>query len=223
MSIKFELPLDIDRKLYQQLDYALVLTYTRAAKAAQEAVRLSLPRSFTIRNSFVSNGIRTEAATKNNPVAAVFGRTEGPFSIDFMIPQETGAVKTPTRGRRNLAIPVNINKGKKGLIAKQNRPKALLDSGDYKSTRTRLNRVFKVDESTPKRQRHGLEPGIYASHPRRKSHKTGSKGLTMLYAFEKKGKIKPRFEFRDTAIKAAQDAMPKLFYAALTEAIRTAR
>ena len=230
MPIRFDFSEEIERKLFKQIDFALVRTYTKAAYAAQQAIRESLPQRFTLRNNFVLNSIRVQAATKADPTAAVYVPTEGPYNANFLIRQELGGIKTP-KGNY-LAIPVNVKRSRAnkkgvggGIIGKNERPRALLQAGQYKSSRRSLNRVFLITDTEPKenRYRHNLVPGIYASHPNRASHKKGSRGLTLLYVLEPAGRIGARFKFRETGIKAAQRALPGLFAEALSDALRTVR
>lgn len=208
MPLTFNLPLDFERKLFEQLDFALVRTYTKAAQVAQAAVRAKIPQHFVLRNNFVLNGIRTQSATKQDPTAYVFGRTEGPFSIAFMLLHETGGIKKPRN--RNLAIPTgNVKRNKRDIVTKANRPRAQRE----KPT------VFTITRSTPHRYRHDMQPGIY-----RRGHRGKEKRkVILLFAFQPRARIKAQFNFVDTAIKAAQAALPKLFEESLIEAIRTAR
>ncbi len=233
MPIFFDFPKEIERRLFKQIDFALVRTYTKAAQVAQQAIKESLPQRFTLRNNFVLNSIKIQAATKEHPIASVYVPTEGRPNADFLIRQELGGIKTPSG--KYLAIPINIKRSRAnkrgvggGIIGKDERPRALLQRGDYKSTRKRINRVFLIDSSTPARyrkERNGrmLPFGIYAAHPNRANHKKGGQGLTLLYALVPSGHVKPVFEFRETGLREAQRALPGLFAESLAEALRTAR
>jgi hypothetical protein len=228
MPLFIDIPTEIDRQIFKQLDFAIVRTLTKAAQVAQKAIQDSLPQRFTLRNTFVFNSIRTKAATKADPTAAVYVPTDGKYNADFLIRQETGGFKVP--GGKYLAIPENIKRSRAnrkgvggGIIRGQDRPRELLSAGSYRSTRRRENRVFKIDDSTPQRYRHGLKFGIYAAHPNQKNHRTGNQGITLLYSFVPRAKVPQRFHFQATATQAAQDALPGLFQDSLNEALRTAR
>jgi hypothetical protein len=228
--LKFEFPTDIERKLFKQLDFALVLTFTRAAYTAQKAVRESLPQHFVLRNSFVSKGIQAEKATKQNPVATVFARTEGPFNIDFMLLQETGGTKTPKGQHLAIAPYKSIRQHKPAKQGK--RPRDLLKMATHSTwapgralkDRKTVNIGFRfmITESTPHRYSHGMPPGIY-ERTWKGSAKNGKSSLILLFQFKRKVPVEAKFKFRETAIKAAIDAMPKLFEDALIQAVKTAR
>lgn len=228
--LSIEFPTTIERTIERQLAFALVLTYTRCAQAAQAAVRSKLPQQFTLRNNFVSQGIKVDPATKADPEAFVYLPTDGQYSLDFMIIQETGGTKFPRVGK-HLAIPMSVKRKRgrrgaiEGIIDEANRPKQLLATRDYKGARGRLNRVFLIDENTPERQRHGLFPGVYASNPRRKGkHRAGiGEGLTMLYMLVPDADVDQRFDFLDTCEATVKAQGQGIFSDALTQAVRTAR
>jgi hypothetical protein len=210
--LKFEFPTDIERKLFKQLDFALVLTYTKAAQAAQKAVRESLHQRFILRNSFVEKSIRIDPATKKNPVATVFVPTEGKYNADFLLLQETGGIKTPKKDT-HLAIPAGVNRTKYGIIKKRDMPDAL---------RTRKS-VFAIKETTIRRHKHRLQPGIYQRVGPNKNRSKDTWKLKRLFTFKKGAPVEARFQFQKTAIKAAIEALPKAFEDALVQALRTAR
>jgi hypothetical protein len=103
---------------FRQFPFASALALTRTAQDAQLEERRELPRRFTIRNNWVSQGIRIKTASKADLQAVVFQRD------DFMQLQETGGTKTP-RGR-SLAIPESVRTNKKGIVTRGQRPRALL-------------------------------------------------------------------------------------------------
>lgn len=226
MPIRFEFSEQIEQKLLKQLDFALVRTYTKAAQVAQQAVRDSLPQRFQLRRrAFISNSIRVEAATKEHPVATVFVPTDGPYNADFLVRQELGGTKLPTRGHKHLALPPPFVEGARRVIVKQGkRPSDLLKIATHTSLKTRkvIQGFFKIDESTPNRYRHGLHPGIYQRGGAGKGNK-GKRKLKTMFLFERQGHMDARFRFRETAMRAAQQAMPGIFAASLDEALRTAR
>jgi hypothetical protein len=215
--LKFEFPTDIERKLFKQLDFALVLTYTKAAQAAQKAVQKSLPHLFVLRNTFVMNSIRMEKATKQNPVATVFVPTEGKYNADFLLLQETGGLKNPSKNY--LAIPTDkVKRNKRDIVTKTTRQKLLTKDKEA----NKKNKIFVIDASTPAKKAHGLPHGVYQRGHKGKGNK-GKRKLILLFAFEKSASITARFNFQKTAIKAAIEALPKAFEDALIQALKTAR
>jgi hypothetical protein len=77
----------LDDAAQKQVPFALARALTWTAKDAQSDVRGELPRRFTLRNNWVSSGIRITPAKKGAPEALV-GSLE-----PFMARQETGGVK----------------------------------------------------------------------------------------------------------------------------------
>lgn len=105
------------RTVVKQLPFATALALTRTAQDVQTEERRELAQRFTLRNNWVSNGIRIKAATKANPEAIVFQKD------DFMVLQETGGTKH-ARGK-SLAIPEAARTNKRGIVTAGNRPNAL--------------------------------------------------------------------------------------------------
>ena len=209
MTISFEFNhTEIERKIQEQLNFALVRTYTKAAKAAQKAVQNSMPQRFVLRNNFVLNSIRTEAATKRNPVAIVFVPTDknDKFNADFLLQHETGGMKKP-KGK-HLALPTDASLSGRGIVTKSKRPKVVLEKP----------KVFKIDEKTNQRYRHGRKSGIFIRIGRGKQSK-----IKRLFSFIPRAKVDARFKFNDTALKTIQDKLPGLFEDSLVEALKTAR
>lgn len=221
LDITFE-PKDLEQVVFKQINFALILTYTRSAIAAQKATREYLPLGFVIRNAFTQEGIRTQPAEKTSPSAYVYARTSGAFSIGYMVLHETGGIKRPFG--KYLALPRNVGRGKaargrtQGIIPRENQPKKILQREEYDG-----KRAFKIDEKTLPRQRHGLPYGIYTDDGGRANHDKASHGLTILYRFEPKVRLKPDFRFQQTAIAAIQKQLPYIFDKALTFALKTAK
>jgi hypothetical protein len=97
---------------------ALARALTRTAQDEQGDVRSDLPHRFTIRNTWVSRGIRITPATKAKPEAIV-GSLE-----PFMARQETGGQKR-ARSAHHVAVPVKAKRNKRDIIPKGQRPAAL--------------------------------------------------------------------------------------------------
>lgn len=99
----------------RQVPFALARGLTWTAKDAQGDVRTDLPKHFTLRNTWVSRGIRITPATKARPEAIV-GSLE-----PFMARQETGGIKRSREGHRVAAPPVKPAK----IIPRSQRPSAI--------------------------------------------------------------------------------------------------
>ncbi len=106
---------DLDETANRQIPFALARALTMTARDAQTDVRADLPRRFTIRNTWVSKGIRITPATKAKPEAVV-GSLE-----PFMARQETGGTKT-ARSHSRVAVPKTKPTR---IIPKGQRPAAL--------------------------------------------------------------------------------------------------
>lgn len=105
--------------------FAVAKTLTDLATAAQAEVRKDLPRTFTIRRSFVPNGIRIRPATKGNLESVVYSIDSG-GRRDFMARQEAGGRKTP-EGGHHIAIPLKAVKPTPQTLIQQGwKPKSLL-------------------------------------------------------------------------------------------------
>jgi hypothetical protein len=143
--VRIRLTVD-DRELQGLLDglkagearFAMAKSLTQTAKLAQPRVRGDLPQSFTIRNDWVSRGIRIEPATKERLEAAVGSKDA------FMRMQAEGGTKTPKR--RALAIPVGARDPQSKLTKRSDWPKALLRQRNRyflaSSRRTRVLGLF---------------------------------------------------------------------------------
>ena len=88
----------MDDAARRHVPFALARALTWTAKDAQSDVRDELPKRFTLRNSWVRNGIRITPAPKASPQAVV-GSLE-----PFMERQETGGPKR-SRGGHRIAVP----------------------------------------------------------------------------------------------------------------------
>lgn len=218
-GITAEFPTDIDRKLVKQLDFAMLLTWTALAQYCQKAIRRALPKSFTIRNSFVSQGFRVQAATRANPTAYLYGRTEGPFSIEFMVLQITSGTKLPRN--ENIAYPLNVPHRR--VIPEDKRPKQVIQRGQYNSKRAFL--VDENDKSSRSIFAHGLVSGIYVRNKSKRPHRKGENkgGLTLLYDFTPKADIPERLPFTDICLDTVGRNVDRAFTDALAQAVRTAR
>jgi len=112
----------------RQIPFALARALTMTARDAQTDVRSDLPRRFTIRTPRVPKGIRITPATKAKPEAII-------GSIDwFMKDQEIGGTR---RGKcHRIAVPVNVRRTKRDIVAKSMRPTPLRDKPKVFMVRT---------------------------------------------------------------------------------------
>lgn len=179
----------------KQIPFALARALTRTAQDAQKDVREDLPRKFTLRNNWVSSGIRIKAATKALPAAEI-GSLE-----PFMARQETGGIRTP-RSHRRIAVPAGgVKRTGKGMIAKSQRPAALKGKPG----------VFLM------RSKSGGGAGIVRRQGKARLP------LQFLYWLKAGVTIKPRFGFQGTTGTSVRRAFGPNFIAAIGEAMRTAR
>jgi hypothetical protein len=86
--------------LGDQLGFASALALTRTAEEYNREEASALPQYFTVRNSWVSKGFRVDRASKRNLVATAFHKDP------FMGLQATGGTKTPSAGKKTVAVPV---------------------------------------------------------------------------------------------------------------------
>lgn len=181
-----------------QVPFATALALTRTAQDAQAEVRRELTTRFTIRNNWVSQGIRIIKATKQNLEAVVYSKD------DFMVLQEKGGAKTP-RGN-SIAIPEGARTNKRGIVTAANRPGAL---------RSRPG-VF--------RARIGGLDGLWQRIRGHKSkRRKGERVLKLLFVFKPSVPVSARFGFVETVRKIARSRFARQFELALGQAIKTAR
>lgn len=119
MKVTLDVAVDVSKlqSCFRQFPFASALALTRTAQDAQLEERRELPRRFTIRNNWVSQGIRIRQATKANLESVVFQKD------DFMLLQETGGTHSP-RGA-NLAVPIAARENKRQIVPAGKRPNAL--------------------------------------------------------------------------------------------------
>jgi hypothetical protein len=114
----------MDDAANRQIPFALARALTLTAKDAQDDVRAGLAAKFTLRNTWVSRGIRITPATKANPVAIV-GSLE-----PFMAKQETGGDKK-ARGGHRLTPPkvksTSVTPKSRRATAVRNKPRVFVN------------------------------------------------------------------------------------------------
>lgn len=179
--------------LDKQVRFAAAQALTKTAQDVQQEVRRQLPERFTIRTPWLAQGIRIIPATPTKLESAVVVKDE------FMAVQETGGDKQSISGKA-MGIPVGARPTPMSVTRPSQFPGALLSKAGYfiapiaKGSKT--NGVWK---------------------------RTGKGRLQLMYVFEQKIYLKPRFGFLETSRKVAMDRMPKRFAEALRQALATAK
>lgn len=188
---------DIRRR---QLPFATALSLTRTAAEAQSEIRRGLPSRFTIRNDFISRGVRMKKATKRSPSAVVeWSAPGGPRRAGFakrLAIQETGGKKRPSR--RYLALPRGVKRGKTGTIPRSKTPGRLL----------KRKNVFIRDVQGGA----AIFQRVGRALPR-----------LLYYLTPQTADVDARFEFRETAARTARRIYPREFGRALAQALASLR
>ena len=126
----------IDKTVLKQMRFATSVTLYETAKQAQEAVRADLPHEFTIRNNWVSRGIRmvpgSSRAIRNSASGISDMKDEVGTVDEFMRRQAEGGVKKPHKAD-SVAIP--IREPKTEITSRKQWPRRVL-----KQARTFLRR-----------------------------------------------------------------------------------
>lgn len=110
--------------------FAASVGMNRTANEMQDAIRDTLPGHFTLRREqFILQTIYRKPgedfASKDHLQAGVRIHEERDVLAKF----EAGGIKTPTGGRRALAIPIDVKRNKSDIVTPANRVRALLASG----------------------------------------------------------------------------------------------
>ena len=99
----------IDKTVLKQMRFATSVTLYETAKQVQETVRADLPHEFTIRNNWVSRGIRmspgSSRAIRNSASGISDMKVEVGTVDEFMRRQAEGGVKKPHKAD-SVAIPI---------------------------------------------------------------------------------------------------------------------
>lgn len=178
----------------RNLPFASALALTRTAQAAQSAVRKDLPNKFTVRRSWIVQGIQITPASKSDwpALKAVVGSRD-----EFMVLQETGGTRKGLGGRR-IAIPTKAARpNPRAVLARSKRPGALL---------AKPKTFFKDTES-----------GKGSVFQRGNGSKRVRKALFLL---RPEVKVKARFGFGETVAGAFQASYGQEFEKAMDQAIK---
>ena len=188
----------------KNFNFAVARALTATAKDAQEQVKLSMPSRFTIRRTWVQNGIRIIPATRDTMTATV-------YSIDpFMSRQEDGADKTPAKDKY-VAVPLaNVRRNKKDLITKAQQPGRIPNS--------LVGKGGKMVASITTDNGEKFMVKLNAKKKRSKGNR-----LTFLYRLTPRAKIKPRLGLRDTTVNTIKLMFGQRLEEMIKLAIATAR
>lgn len=165
--------------IQDEIHSSVIGALSRAASEAAFKVRAEMPRRFTIRNGYVTRGIRYSKATPGKPYAEVYSKD------DFMAKQEDGG-SFDKEGHR-FAMPAGVRENERSIIPRRNRPKHILENA----------RVFKADFKG-KNHRYAPHAGIFMRI-------NNNKNLKALYLLKDRRKYKPRWEFEKTVEETAME------------------
>lgn len=143
---------------------------TETARLAAQEIRQDMPQRFTLRNSWVSKGIRADSARRDTLMARV-------YSVDpYMVKQDEGEVWHPDG---HVAIPADARPSKTSPIPRMMLPRNLRNQKD----------VFKADFS--KSAQYKLFPlvGLF--------QRVGKGKLRVLYLLKDEKHTKPSWDFAD--------------------------
>ncbi|MBF0322365.1 MAG: hypothetical protein HQL62_05385 [Magnetococcales bacterium] len=183
-------------ELEKQLRFATAQALTRTTQDAQEEVKRQLPERFTIRTGWLARGIRIRPASRNNLKASVLVKDA------FMALQETGGDKTSPFGDA-LGVPVGARPTPQNITRPSKFPGALLaKKGFFIAPIAHGSRTMGVWKRTGKGR---------------------GERLTLMYVFDQKVRLKPRFGFHETVRKVAVERFPVHLREALKKALATAR
>lgn len=178
----------------RQVPFAIARALTMTARDAQTDVRAELPKRFTLRNNWVSSGIRIEPAKKGIPIAVV-GSLE-----PFMERQELGGTKR-ARSHSRVAVPVKAKRNKRDRIPKGQRPAAL-------KGKPRVLSIGGSNVITTKRGQGILQRVGRDRYP-----------LQVVYWMKRGVQVRPRFGFKATTEGTVQSRFSANFVEALSQAM----
>lgn len=204
----------------KQVRFASAMTMTNVAKDMQAEVRKQLPRHFTIRNDWVSKGIQITTAGTDTLKAVVRVRDE------FMALQETGGIKKSITGR-SPAVPVGARPTPRSITGPDKFPRALLAKPGYFIGPLKAKSVTARSQAAKNVRRRMYNKSVESSDVGKMAlwHRRGRKSLPidLIYVFEDKVPIPPRFRFAETALATAIKQGPRRFAEAIRIAFATAK
>ena len=192
----------IDKTVLKQMRFATSVTLYETAKQAQEAVRADLPHEFTIRNNWVSRGIRmspgSSRAIRNSASGISDMQVEVGTVDEFMRMQAEGGVKKPNKAD-SVAVPVREPETE--ITSRKKWPRRVL-----KEPRTFLWR------RPPDSKRFILQRAGDSRYP-----------IKRLYTFEPEVRIPKRWPFLEKAEKIVSESYNENFNRAFERAMATAK
>ncbi|MBF0138605.1 MAG: hypothetical protein HQL65_20450 [Magnetococcales bacterium] len=192
----------------KQMRFAASVALTKTAQDAQEEVKRQLPKRFKIRTGWLAKGIRIRAARKEKLSASILVKDA------FMELQESGGERKSTSGK-SMGIPIGARPDEMSVTRPSKYPGELL-----KKTRYFISPITKKSVTARSRERSNIKRRMHnkeidATHVGKMAlwHRRGKKRLPidLIYIFEKKVHIPPRFGFHDTAKKVVLDRFPRRF------------
>jgi hypothetical protein len=196
----------------KNIRFATARALTMTARDAQTEIRKQLPQRFTIRRSWVSQGVRINKATPQSLTATVFHMDE------YLIRQEAGGVKTGKAGGGNFTSDAIANsvKGRRVKDSAVNR----VAIPTQNVLRTKSDIIKKSDLPSG----HGNKAFVIGKGSKqvlvRRFSKGKRAGLKVLYVLKPRAYVPARFEFRETGAKVALEKFPQNFQIAVSDALK---
>jgi len=114
----------------KQVRFAASVGMERTMNEAQDAIRSSLASKFTLRReAFIKGTIYRKRPDDWSNRDKLEARVRINDQRDVLSKFEEGGTKSPTGGRKALAIPVAVRRNKNDIVTKANSVKALLATG----------------------------------------------------------------------------------------------
>lgn len=172
----------------KQLPFASSVAVNRTAVGARDLVRENLPKRFRLRNNWTRGGIQARTGTKGDPTARI-------LAPDYMLIQETGGTRSPTKSRM-LAAPATGTQSN-SVIPRAKRPKAMLS-----------DRAFIIDMGRG-------NAGVFMRYGKKRGQ------IRLLWWLSEDQQYEDRFEFEADVRDYVQDRFSANFVAAMMEALES--
>jgi len=194
----------------KQIPFAVQEGLNSLAFEARDTIRRELPFRFTIRSSRIKTGVAVSKANKRDWPDRI--RSAVGIRDEFMVAHETGGLRRPSRespgkGLPRIAIPTRVVEARRtstGRIPKSLRPREIIAANRARVQSTKTGRgIIRLSNRVAKRQR------------KRKT--------AILFLLRRSVRIRPRWDFRITALEVAGAKYPGIFREKLEFALRTAR
>jgi len=200
--------------MQKQIPFAMARALTLTAQDCKMALVGHLPDDFTIRTTWLEQGMRIKSATKANQSAEV-------GSIDpFMVLQEAGGTKEPKN--KAMGIPTDVIRGddNRGIATAGKWPKSLINA--KKSARS-----YFVGKFASGKRFLGHKTGAAEPRKRVRDGRTGPvlprEPMEVVYVFADKAQIKPRWEFEKQILAVCDKEFADNALRAIDEVLRTSR